>query len=137
MNDIELLLLTIYYHDNYINGRKRLQKIVCILKEEFGINFSYSFKSYFYGPYSDSLYDTLNTLVSSNIVEEDIEIINEEEEVYQYFYKLNDTNVIESIIEKDVETANEISSAINQLKELNTSDLVRRSKKVSNLHSTR
>lgn len=137
MNDIELLLLALHYHDNYINGRKRLQKIICILKEKYGIPFSYSFKSYYYGPYSDSLSNTIDTLVSNGIIDEEIEVIDEEEEIYQYGYCLNEIEIIYNLIGKDVETANKIESAINELKEQSTNNLVQLSKKVSNLHSTR
>lgn len=137
MNDIDFLLLILYYHDNYIEGRKRLQKIVCILKEKYGIPFSYVFRSYFYGPYSESLSSTLDTLVSGDIIDEEVDVIDEDEEIYQYVYRLKEENLIENIISKDIPTSEKIKSAIGQLKELNTNELVKLSKEVSKLYSTR
>jgi uncharacterized protein YwgA len=75
-----------------IEGRKRLQKLVFILKEERGIPFSFSFQPYFYGPYSEDLTDLIETLVSSQFLRE------EEEEMWpgivQYDYTLTEKGEI-------------------------------------------
>lgn len=138
MNDVELILLTLYNHDNYINGRKRLQKIICVLKNKYGIQFSYDFKPYYYGPYSESLSNALDVLVSSDMIDEEVEVIDEYDEIYQYVYKLkqNGQDIVKTIIAQNKEICKKLESAVNEIKGLDTKKLVNLSKEVSNLYNT-
>jgi hypothetical protein len=77
----------------------------------------------------------LDTLVSSDILNEEVDIMDEDEEIYQYIYTLKEEDLIKDIISKDVEASKKIESAINQLKGLRTSELVKLSKDISKLYS--
>jgi uncharacterized protein YwgA len=137
VNDVELILLTLYHHDNHVNGRKRLQKIICVLKNKYNIQFSYNFKPYYYGPYSESLSNALDVLVSSDMIEEEVEVIDEYDEIYQYVYKLkqNGKDIIKTIITQNKEMSKKLETAINEIKGLDTKKLVYLSKEVSNLYN--
>ena len=73
---------------NKIEGRTRLQKMVYILKEKEKIPFSFKYKPYFYGPYSEELYETIQDLVALNLLKEEIE--PKGNGVYQYDYVLTE-----------------------------------------------
>src|SRR3989442_622585 len=69
--DIALLLSTIYISPNgEIQGRKRLQKTVCILEHIYDIPFMFKFRPYFYGPYSEQLVEAMNFLEAVGLVKE-------------------------------------------------------------------
>jgi uncharacterized protein YwgA len=89
--DIALILELFDSCHGAVEGRKRLQKLVYILKKEGQIPFSFSFRPYFYGPYSEDLTDLIETMVSSQFVRE------EKRELWpgvvQYDYKLTEKGV--------------------------------------------
>lgn len=62
---IKLLMLTANYIEK-IEGRKRFQKIIFLLQEQFGIKFGYRFTAYLYGPYSSQLQNDIDLLVQMN-----------------------------------------------------------------------
>jgi len=69
--DLELLILALKNSSEaVIEGRTKLQKMVFLLKEMHGVNFSYNFTPYFYGPYSLDLQTDMDYLVSLGLVEE-------------------------------------------------------------------
>lgn len=71
ISSIFLLLAMFHYTDQRkIEGRKRLQKLVCILKHGRDIPFTYNFKPYYYGPYSEELTDAVDTMVGLGLLEE-------------------------------------------------------------------
>ena len=68
-----------------IEGRKRFQKQVCILKHKYEVPFSYEFIPYHYGPFSESLTAAIDNLVSLGYVKE---IQSEYSGFLQYTYEL-------------------------------------------------
>lgn len=132
------LLLTMFYFTNQkkIEGRKRLQKLVCILKHGRDIPFSYNFKPYYYGPYSEELTDTVDTLVGLGLLKEEKEILNSG--IAKYVYELTpqgNEKIEESV--KNIQTGIDIEKFQALTKELeskSTEDLVLESKSVSKLY---
>ena len=61
ITNTQLLLLTSNYLGK-VEGRKRFQKIIFLLKEHFEIEFGYRFTSYLYGPYSSQLQNDIDIL---------------------------------------------------------------------------
>jgi len=53
-----------------IRGKKALQKIVYFVKE-FGVPMTYSFRWWFFGPFSKELYDDLDFLIADNVLSYD------------------------------------------------------------------
>ncbi|RKL61652.1 hypothetical protein DXT63_15690 [Thermoanaerobacteraceae bacterium SP2] len=80
-----------------IEGRKKMQKIVYILKS-LGVNFIEDFYFHYYGPYSDTLTVKLEELKSMNIIEE---IKDESGAFPKYTYRLKiEDNDIKNGLEK-------------------------------------
>jgi uncharacterized protein YwgA len=131
LNNIDLLLVTFYYNDNVISGRKRLQKIICILKNKYKIDFSYQFIPYYYGPFSNSLSNTLDILIDSGLIEETYSTNNS---ILKYNYILTEKGktLASKIIENNGVT--ELQSYVNELKSKTTPELVNLSKEVSGLY---
>ena len=84
ISDSALVLLTLNEAGAKINGRKRFQKIVCLLKYKYDIPFSFDFRAYYYGPYSDQLAELLDSLTTSKLVNEEGEIAENGYLQYQY-----------------------------------------------------
>lgn len=132
------LLLTMFHFTNQkkIEGRKRLQKLVCILKHGCDIPFSYNFKPYYYGPYSEELTDAVDTLVGLGLLKEEKEILNSG--IAKYVYELTpqgNEKIEESV--KNIQTGIDIEKFQALTKELeskSTEDLVLESKSVSKLY---
>jgi uncharacterized protein YwgA len=137
--DLALLLALIHLNDNKIEGRKRLQKQVCILKYGEKIPFNYEFRSYFYGPYSDNLTDAIDTLTSIGFVKEKREMITDY--ASKYVYELTDegkrkvSSILSNMKRHNSQLLSKLSSSINELKTKSTEELVIKSKEVSHLYS--
>ncbi len=124
-SDIALLLALFRICDNSVSGRKRLQKMVCILKFRYGIPFSFSFKPYFYGPYSEELSDLVETMKSVGILNEVTAPIAPG--IVQYRYNLTAKGVTafqrsRSLIDKA--TLQMMERKIGELNDLPTRELV-------------
>jgi uncharacterized protein YwgA len=132
LNNIDLLLLTFYYNDNVISGRKRLQKIICVLKNKYKIDFSYQFIPYYYGPFSNSLSNTLDILIDSGLIEETQLISNN---ILKYNYILTEKGkILASKLVENNEVPIELHSYVDELKNKTTPELVKLSKEVSGLY---
>src|SRR3954454_16362182 len=118
MNGRDLvLLLHVIDKAGRVEGRKRLQKIVCIAKTEYKIPFTYHFKPYFYGPYSEELSDSIDSLRGAGLVEEERRKLSEYTSQYEYFvtnkgkdYIRNTENKLLDIISKIKQTVSELNS---------------------------
>jgi len=129
IKDIEKLLLILKYHGK-IWGRTRFQKIIFLLKEKYGIKFSYEFIPYYYGPYCQDLQYEIDMLNILGLID-----INPEGETL-YSHILTDAGKKEA---DSIETKMEprelqtIISAISKLRNKSTKDLVREAKKVAGM----
>ena len=121
-------LLEIIHQSGVVNGRKRLQKTVCVLKYRDKIPLSFVFVPYYYGPYSETLADMIRALVGAGYVnEEPVEVAIG---IFQYNYSLTKQGLqrIEEprkISDAQVKALRELVADINKM---NLDDLVRLSK---------
>ncbi|MDE1819119.1 MAG: hypothetical protein KGI19_11015, partial [Thaumarchaeota archaeon] len=119
--------------------RKRLQKEVCILKYGENIPFNYEFRSYYYGPYSESLTEAIDTLTSLGFVKEKREMLSDH--VSKYVYELTSqgkkkvSSVLANMKKTNPQLLSKLHSSINGLKTKSTEELVIKSKEVSHLYS--
>lgn len=132
--DLYLILGVLHFTNEQIKGRKRMQKIICILKHKYNIHFSYEFSPHLYGPYSEDLAHSLDTLITLGIVKEEREKLDKN--MWQYVYELTPygTNLIQSAINKKDDIIGEvtkISELVNILNNLSTLQLVGISKEAS------
>jgi uncharacterized protein YwgA len=84
--DVDLLLALFHLCGNQVDGRKRLQKMVCVLKHKDNIPFSFTFKPYFYGPYSEELASLIEIMKGAGLLEEETSAIAPG--IVQYRYHL-------------------------------------------------
>lgn len=133
MSDIVLILALLYFNRGSIEGRTRFQKMVCLSKFLYGIPFSFRFRMYFYGPYSEKLADALQLLKTVGLIKE-----NKFRIAYnavQYNYELADIarNFLEKhflAIDKNKQLIEKIESITQELHDYPTSFLVSISKKL-------
>jgi uncharacterized protein YwgA len=126
-----LLILLFDALGGKIEGRKRIQKIVCISKYKYNLPFPFEFYPYFYGPHSEQLQDILDILVSAKILEEKIELTPSGN--IKYVYSLTETgknlaNMIKGQL--DDKTILENLNKVKELKEREIEDLVKEAKTI-------
>jgi len=95
------------------------------------IPFSFEFRRYFYGPYSEELADIVDSMVGTGLLREWSELLGPD--VVQYTYQLSDKG--EELAEKTVNVLDEklvtkLQKSSKEIKALSTSDLVSLSKRV-------
>lgn len=130
-NDLNFLLETIHFSGG-INGRKRLQKTICVLKYRDHIPLGFNYVPYFYGPYSEELADSIKSLVGAGYLQEDATEIGVG--VYQYNYTLTNEGrqVIQPILDGNLPiyevTPEQIRNRVNEIDAMELDELVRFSK---------
>ncbi len=138
ISNLFLLLALFHFSKQHrIEGRKRLQKLVCIMKHGNNIPFSFNFKPYYYGPYSEELTEALDTLTGLGYLKEEKEWISDG--ISQYSYELTPSakEQLESELKKispeelDLE---KIKKSTEELEDKLTEELVLESKTVSKLY---
>ncbi|MGQ9460502.1 MAG: hypothetical protein ACUVRA_04655 [Candidatus Bathyarchaeaceae archaeon] len=130
--DILLLLLLLHLYKKPIIGRTRFQKIVCVLKEKFGVPFECKFRSYYYGPYSEELADSLSLLQGTKLVNETTEVLGIN--VVRYNYELTEKGkeIAEKIISEigDKKFLEEFKKNLSEIQKIPTPELISLSKKL-------
>lgn len=127
ITNTKLLILTVNYLGK-IEGRKRFQKTIFLLQERFGIEFSYRFVPYLYGPYSSQLQNDINILTRADY-------LRASKIDYLFFYEITPLGRERACqIEKEYgeEQAKKLRKHANDLKEFDTEELVKWSKQLMN-----
>jgi uncharacterized protein YwgA len=125
--DTHLLLLSLMYLKR-VEGRKRLQKIVYILKEKYGIPFNYHFAPYLYGPYSSRLQNEVDILSRNDYVK-----ARKIDDLYEYEFTPLGQKVAAELEEKyGPEKLAELKKRLKDLSEFSTEELVTWSKQLMN-----
>jgi len=122
---IKLLLLAASFLEK-IEGRKRFQKTIFLLQEQFGIDFGYRFTAYLYGPYSAQLQNDIDILTQTGYLK--ASKVGE-----LFFYEITPLgSKIAAQIEKEYgsELVKELKKRVDDLKELDTKELVDWSKQL-------
>lgn len=125
ISNIQLLLLTANYLER-IEGRKRFQKTIFLLQEQFGIEFSYRFTSYLYGPYSSQLQNHIDVLTRMDYLK-----ASKIDHLFVYeITPLGRKNVLSIEEEYGRDRVRTLKKHAINLKDLDTEELVDWSKKV-------
>jgi uncharacterized protein YwgA len=131
-NDITLLLATIAFNNKPIRGRTRFQKMIFLLKEKYKVPFSFKFKPYYYGPYSDDFAEILSLLKALNLTEEKAEYIGAG--ATRYNYQLTDKGqkyvckFKENAGVEDREVLVELERDVLEINQLQTPELISKAK---------
>ena len=118
-----LLLLNIIEE---VVGRVNFQKIVYLLQRNQKL-FNYDFKWWYHGPYSTDLISDIDTLVMSNLVEEDIKQENNKE-IYRYRLSSKGKEILDEILGEDTQLRSLLKpfeEGEKQIKKIGFSDLVK------------
>ncbi|MPZ07028.1 MAG: hypothetical protein GEU26_11550 [Nitrososphaeraceae archaeon] len=132
--DIILLLYLINKLEK-VEGRKRLQKLIYILRNVDNIPFTFSFRPYYYGPYSDELSEAVDSLRSVDAISE--ELIERSSRIYQYNYIICDKgrNILQNQLQGIQTIIDKLNIVIERLRDIDTSELVTISKKIQSKDS--
>jgi len=134
--DIILLISVFGAHEGgKIEGRTRIQKEICLLKYRSKLPFTFDFKPYYYGPYSEDLSDTLNTLVGVKLLKETIIPVSFNSFRYDYTLTERGKQLFDRFREDIKEIINSISKEVKELEILDTPNLVSLAKKISGIES--
>jgi uncharacterized protein YwgA len=80
--------------DGIFRYRIRLQKFIILAKKEFGCPFTFDYKNYYYGPYSEDLQKSVKELIQEGFIDEHAnELPNGN---FEFFYKLTDIGKVET-----------------------------------------
>lgn len=136
--DIALLISVFGVHkDNKIEGRTRIQKEICLLKFKSKLPFTFNYKPYYYGPYSEELSETINTLVGVKLLKETIIPVGFNSFRYDYslteqglqlFKKIKQNSSLKQLVSS-------LSKEAGELERRETLDLVSLAKKISGIQS--
>jgi len=129
-HDVGMVLLLLKYLKR-VEGRTRFQKLVYLLKEKYGIDFSYRFMPYYYGPYSDDLQSDVRMLSLLDLIK--VETTSLGRGVLQYDHSLSPQGTkVAKEIQRSIPSAKrkELLSAARALSTLNTNQLVVNAKKL-------
>ena len=124
-------LLEIINHSGVVEGRKRLQKTICVLRYRDHIPIGFDFVPYYYGPYSKTLAGTIQSLVGAGYVHEDhMEV---DADIFQYEYSLTEQGrrVIQQIqLAGNINgiPIGDLQNKIDEINKMELNDLVRLSK---------
>src|SRR4030042_2408274 len=120
-----------------IEGRTRIQKLVCLLQYADCIPFSFSFKPYYYGPFSDDLSDSINSLVGMRLIRETVTPTLYRS--YRYDYELTEEGrrLLGRMEAQNEELTGRISRRVREYDDYNTSVLVRMAEEISGIPSIR
>jgi len=106
-------VLSLVYYAGEIDGRTRLQKIAYFVSEK--LNLDFGFIPYHYGPYSPLIAKTLEILINTDFIEEEVQPTSSERLLFIYKLKASD--------EKLFEEASKVREAKSIIERLTKEDL--------------
>jgi uncharacterized protein YwgA len=131
-DDIILILGSLLLYGKPVEGRTRLQKIVFLLKDKYEIPFSFDFKPYYYGPYSEKLSDMVSLLRALDLTEEKADYFGLGKIRYDYFLTQKGKEYFakySKVSGKDTKEAiRKLKEAVPKLKSLPTIELISEAK---------
>lgn len=128
LSDKGLVLLTLYKYGR-IYGKTRFQKTIYLLREEYGIDNSFDFIPYYYGPYSHRLQADINTLISLGLVKER----KTEFSTYTYEVTKRGKSLIRQLEKKcDKVFLERLENSLNRIRKMKTDYLIGKAKKLMN-----
>lgn len=135
-HNVGMLLLLLKYHKK-VEGRTRLQKLVYLLKEKYGIKFSYRFMPYFYGPYSEDMQMDINMLTLLDLIRVETQSLREGVLLYIHSLSPNGEKIAEEI-EKEIslDQKKQLQMALRELDSIPTEKLVEYAKELMKYKQT-
>jgi uncharacterized protein YwgA len=125
ISSIKLLILAANYLGK-VEGRKRFQKIIFLLQEQFGVEFGYRFTAYLYGPYSAQLQNDIDILAQTGYLK-----ASKMGELFFYeITPLGQQSAAQTEKEYGAELAKKLKEHVNNLSESDTEELVTWSKQL-------
>jgi uncharacterized protein YwgA len=136
LSDIAFLIAVFGLHkDKKIEGRTRIQKEICLLKFKSRIPFTFDYKSYYYGPYSEELSQTINTLVGVKLLKETITSVGYNSYRYDYLLTTQGEELFKRICRKSNKLVKQLRKEVEAFEIMETPSLVAHAKAVSGLDS--
>jgi uncharacterized protein YwgA len=132
INDSLLILASLFYNNEPVKGRTRFQKMIFLLKEKYDVPFTFKFKPYYYGPYSEEISDVLALLTALKFMEEKTEYLGMG--VTRYNYQLTDKGknhvciFRENAAESDLIVIGKLQEDIAKINEMQTIELISKAK---------
>ena len=112
-----ILALVSHSPDRLLTGRTRIQKLVYFLRQSLSIAASYT--PYYYGPYSQEVTASLDSLVASGLLEEQVEPLDTEGpfegRVYRYKLTSDGEEVLDSLRSERKEEMRRIEKAAEKI----------------------
>jgi len=136
LDDALLLLATLYHRKSSLKGRTRFQKTIFLLKEKFDVDFSFKFRPYYYGPYSEDLADFISILEAVGLLEEIPE--RRGKGIFRYNYKLTEKGKAyfkkfkSSAKNETLEGLEKLRKDIVEINQLTTRNLIATAKALAN-----
>jgi len=128
LDDIFLILATLFYRRVSLKGRTRFQKTVFLLKEKFDVSFTFKFRPYYYGPYSEDLADMISILKAVAVIEEKPQRLGVG--IIRYNYQLAEKgktwfNKFRQLAEEEtLEKLGKLKGNIREINRMTTRDLI-------------
>jgi uncharacterized protein YwgA len=136
--DLQLLISVFGVHKgSKIEGRTRIQKEICLLKYQSREPFTFDYKSYYYGPYSEDLAETIERLVTLRFLEEKITSVGIDSLRYDYILTEAGKESFRKIRQNLSDSVTRISREVRELDDLPTPSLVSLAKRISGIESLR
>lgn len=135
-DDILLVLATLFYRRTPLKGRTRFQKTVFVLKEEYDVPFTFKFRPYYYGPYSEDLADLVFTLTAMKFLDEIPQKMSRD--IVRYNYRLTKKGreyfkvFKQSAKEGTLEAIERLEESIPQINRMGTGNLISTAKTLMN-----
>src|SRR5947209_3851941 len=137
-SNTELLLAVFGASDqNEIQGRTRIQKLICYLQYGLKFPFDFDFRPYFYGPYSEDLSDSFSNLVSLNVLSETITALDFDRFLYSYRLTDEGKKLVEKVTSRlskvDRKLVPKLESSVRELEAVPTPKLIEMAKQSSQM----
>jgi uncharacterized protein YwgA len=136
VDDVLLVLATLFYRKGSLKGRTRFQKTVFLLKEKFDVPFTFKFRPYYFGPYSEDLTDLISVLEAVGVLDEMPQRLGID--IVRYNYKLTEKGKayfrkFKGSAEKEtLEKLEKLKENIIEINQMNTRDLISTAKALVN-----
>ena len=131
LNLSDLLLLLIHAHDDKLEGRTLVQKLVYLLVNVVGkIQLSQRprFRAGLYGPYSRDVASELSKLIALDFLSETTETTSTGNLIYIYHMTKDGKEVVQEIVNKYQEEYELIKDFVDRIKHMKIDDLIAASK---------